>query len=677
VNTGTQGDRDVRPTPSVALVSMPFHRSLMPPFGLGLLKSALTAAGLPCTIYNFNLDLLPEMGATAGQALEHDLWLANNVVRGDLVGEWFFAPPHAGRDERYLAMLPDGGLPPSYIALLRRLRPRADEFVSGWARRLVAAGHDIVGFSSSYARTRANVRLAEAIRRLAPDMRIIAGGAGVSGDMGVALLEAFPVFDLVCHTEADDIIVPIVRALRGEAGLPLEGVRGISYRRGDRMVSQIDGASLPDVERTPLPDYDDYFAAVRALRERWDPGLALPLWLPLEAARGCWWGARDHCTFCSFNADRMHFRPKSPERVLRDIGDLTERYGVKEFLLVDNILGNEFYRTLLPRLAELRGGYKFWWEIRPNLGRAKAELLSRAGAGWVQAGIESLSTPALRVMHKGTSAIDNIHALKWLTAYGIECYWVFLYSMPGERLEWYEEVARSIPRLMHLQPPGGPRRITAERFSPLVVRAKELGVRLLGPTRHARFAFADLDPQYVERLTYQFDHEVEGRPPGLDASIRETLEPPITRWQRRYRERGCTLSMIDGPDESLLVEGPLLEPERIRRLRGPLRDLLKACESIQPERLLLARLAADQPAATDGEPPLSRAAFRSVLDELRFTGVLPEDGPAATASDALEMADTLGWVFRESGRVLALPVNMTRFVKSGPFQIEAALRRYQ
>jgi hypothetical protein len=267
--------------------------------------------------------------------------------------------------------------------------------------------------------------------------------------------------------------------------------------------------------------------------------------------------------------------------------------------------------------------------------------------------------------------------LKWFAAYGIECYWVFLFSLPGERLEWYEDVARAIPRLMHLQPPGGPRRITAERFSPLVARASELAVRLLGPTRYTRLVLADLDLEYIRRLAYQFDYEIDNRLPELDARIRGMLAPLIVTWQERYRTRGCTLSVIDGPGESLLVEGPLLNPDRMLRLRGPLLGLLRGCESPRPERHLLTRLAANEVVATDGEPPLPRVAFHRLIAELSYTGVPPEDGPPATAADALEAADQRGWVFRESGRVVSLPVNMTRYVKSGPFQIEAALRRYQ
>ncbi len=52
-----------RTPPPVALVNLPFHRCLTPPIGLGVLKATLAAAGLPATVHNLNLDLLPEMGA--------------------------------------------------------------------------------------------------------------------------------------------------------------------------------------------------------------------------------------------------------------------------------------------------------------------------------------------------------------------------------------------------------------------------------------------------------------------------------------------------------------------------------------------------------------------------------------------------------------------------------------
>jgi ribosomal peptide maturation radical SAM protein 1 len=649
----------------------------MPPIGLGILKAALSASGLASTIYNLNLDLLPELGDTANEALTAYELISCRIGRGEtLIGEWLFTRPDAARDERYLPLLLEKGFEPEHLALFHSLRPRLDDWIHRWARRIVDGGHDIVGFSCSFDRTRACARLAGAIRSLAPGTRLIAGGFSATGDMGLALLEAFEVFDLVCHAEGDDQIVPIVRALRDEPGTSLESLRGVSYRTEGRVVTQMDGSLLADIERSPLPEYDDYFEQVKAMGGSWEKAADLPAGLPLETSRGCWWGSREHCTFCSLNGERITFRSRSPERILTDIDTLHRKYGTKHFNVVDNILDDAFYTTLFPRLGNQRRGVTFSWEVRPNLGRDKAAALAQAGVVHVQPGIESLSTPALRRMRKGTSAIDNLQALKWLTAFGVKCQWNFLTSVPGEELEWYEEVARLIPRLVHLPPPREPSGIAMERFSPLFARPSEEGVRVTGPTAYTRLVFHDVRPDLLDRLSYDFEHEIIGRPRDLDARIRDVLGPPVRAWREAHEARGCTLSLVDGPGESLLVIGPLLRPERILRVRGLLRGFLKGCESICREQRLLDRLAAQAFEEPAREPPLEPAAYRRLVEELGFFGVQPEEPPAVKLSDVIGFADERGWVYRECGRILSLPVDQTRFVKSGAFILQESLRRY-
>ena len=300
-----------------------------------------------------------------------------------------------------------------------------------------------------------------------------------------------------------------------------------------------------------------------------------------------------------------------------------------------------YFTTLLPRLAAQRAGRLLYWELRPNLGREQVALLAKAGVVHVLPGIESLSTPALGLMNKGTTALENVQTLKWLAAYQVQCSWNFLYSLPGERLEWYEEVARTIPRLTHLPPPKGPLRVTMQRFSPYFTRAADSGIRLQGPSPIARLAFEDVAPELL------------------------------------WRFAGCTLSVVHGPGESLLVEGPLLAPRRLLRLRGPMRRLLLECESIVPERLLAERLEAKgQEEAPSLEPPLGPRAWRELTEALGLPGSRLEEEPGVTPAGAVAEADARGWVLREAGRILALPVDQTRHVRSGPFQLELAWRRF-
>jgi radical SAM superfamily enzyme YgiQ (UPF0313 family) len=57
-----------------------------------------------------------------------------------------------------------------------------------------------------------------------------------------------------------------------------------------------------------------------------------------ESSRGCWWGAKSHCTFCGLKASTMLFRSRPAMTVAREILDLAARYKVLNFVAVDDII---------------------------------------------------------------------------------------------------------------------------------------------------------------------------------------------------------------------------------------------------------------------------------------------------------------------------------------------------
>ena len=72
------------------------------------------------------------------------------------------------------------------------------------------------------------------------------------------------------------------------------------------------GRPIDDLDALPVPDYSDYFRDLDASGVSAD---VLPVLL-FETARGCWWGAKSHCTFCGLNGGAMAFRAKSQSRAL-------------------------------------------------------------------------------------------------------------------------------------------------------------------------------------------------------------------------------------------------------------------------------------------------------------------------------------------------------------------------
>lgn len=141
----------------------------------------------------------------------------------------------------------------------------------------------------------------------------------------------------------------------------------------------------------------------------------------------------------------MTFRAKSAPRVLLEIQALEERYGVARFETVDNILEMDYFRELLPALAQGGGERRLFYEVKSNLRRTQIELLHRAGIRWLQPGIESLHSGVLERMEKGVQAWQNVQLLRACRELGVRLSWNLLWGFPGEEDGWYGEMAALLP----------------------------------------------------------------------------------------------------------------------------------------------------------------------------------------------------------------------------------------
>jgi ribosomal peptide maturation radical SAM protein 1 len=234
--------------------------------------------------------------------------------------------------------------------------------------------------------------------------------------------------------------------------------------------------------------------------------------LPFETGRGCWWGAKHHCTFCGLNGATMAFRSKSPDRVVSEIRSLSSRYQRRTLAAVDNIIDFRYFDTVLPMLRDDGYDLDIFYEIKGNLTKAQVRLLRDSGIRRIQPGLESLSSPILRLMRKGITAWQNVRLLKWCAEMGVDPEWNLLFGFPGEPPVEYERMVSLIPSLVHLKPPVLARLIV-ERFSPYHFDAAALGVRLIGPEPLQRYLY-DADDEDLTELGYYFEYAyADGRDP--------------------------------------------------------------------------------------------------------------------------------------------------------------------
>jgi ribosomal peptide maturation radical SAM protein 1 len=244
----------------------------------------------------------------------------------------------------------------------------------------------------------------------------------------------------------------------------------------------------------------------------------------------------------------MAYRSKSGERAREELDALVTRYDNTMVHVVDNILDFRYFASFLEELAERTFPPHFYYMTKANLTKDQVRLLARAGDRDITPGIESLSTPILRLMDKGVTGLQNVRLLKWCAEVGIAPNWAILYGFPGEDPSEYEWMTELIPSLVHLPPPGGTNRIRLDRFSPNFDQAESRGFVNVRPAEAYRhiYPFAEHD---LARLVWHFDYNyADSRDPE---SYTSAFRSAIERWRLDYASAKLELR-DDG--ERLVIE---------------------------------------------------------------------------------------------------------------------------
>ena len=587
----------------VILVQMPYSAVCRPSLALSLLKAYLSEAGIPCEVTYGNLRFAQEVGLDLYRFVE-------DSSTTDLLGEWTFAeaafPGFQPDHDLYLQLI-GRSLGSDFAQLLREIHPgldlrrvvtliraRAVSFVDRLAHEVVARRPRIVGCSSMFQQHCASLALLRRIKELAPDVVTLLGGANCEADMGHQTHVSFPWVDFVVSGEADAYFADLCRHILERAGAPAfealpVGVWGPAHRRNEAAALPSARAVIAEMDATAVPDFDDYFRALESspIAPYVSPGL------PVETSRGCWWGMKHHCTFCGLNGAGMSFRSKSPARVLEEFRTLTHKHGIRRLGVVDNILDMSYLRTVFPSLTGADSAYSLFYEVKPNLRREQVELLARAGLRWMQPGIESMHGEMLALLRKGNSALMNVQLLQWAHEEGVRISWNSLFGAPGEKEEWFHEMASWLPAISHLQPPAGSCPIHFDRFSPYEKDAAAFGLDL-APVRQYAFVYP-LGSAELARLAYFFYDRGQENSGGRRPVGARQLASVIALWRRRFwsDERPRLQIESEAPTSMVIVDSRGGGPAERVALEGLACAIVRACEAPTTPARLKERLGAD------------------------------------------------------------------------------------
>jgi len=278
----------------------------------------------------------------------------------------------------------------------------------------------------------AAVKIAERLRSVRPDIRIIAGGphvtlvhsavkleqkAGRAGRAHKALEKLESIFDVLVSGDGESAIFEAMRD-----GAPK--VVDADVPKGGLFMTNAEYESTPYPARH-LVDVPSYKYAIEGF-----PATSL------IAQLGCPFG----CGFCGGRNSNMlrRIRTRSTESIVGEIEYLHKTYGFTGFMMYDDELNvNKSIVELMDAIADLQSRLGVEFRLR---GFVKSELFTeeqarsmyRAGFRWILCGFEAANPRILENINKRATLEDNNKVVEISRKYGLKVKALMSVGHPGE-----------------------------------------------------------------------------------------------------------------------------------------------------------------------------------------------------------------------------------------------------
>lgn len=192
---------------------------------------------------------------------------------------------------------------------------------------------NLIGITNNYTSLVHDLlELSRLIKKTCPNSIIVLGGAHATIDhRNLIRLEEI---DVVVRSEGEETFKEMIFSLYNNSGL--EGVLGLSYKKGGKIFINEDRPLIEDINILPIPDrslvaYEKYLEKSSSV---FFNTMNKPV-ATLFTARGCFF----QCIFCSTHKVwRNKWRARSPEKMLEEVEYLKDTYGVREIAFEDDQL---------------------------------------------------------------------------------------------------------------------------------------------------------------------------------------------------------------------------------------------------------------------------------------------------------------------------------------------------
>ncbi|MBI4684155.1 MAG: radical SAM protein [Nitrospirae bacterium] len=260
---------------------------------------------------------------------------------------------------------------------------------------------------------------------------ICAGGPYPIAVQEHCLEDAGKDIDAIVTGEGEFTAIEIIERI--QAGKSLEGVLGVIFRDGERIIKNPPRPLISDLDSLPFPareflgDANLYIPPPATYKRK-------PVAV-LITSRGC----NRRCIYC-FQIDKERktgIRYRSVKNVLKEIEHCIKQ-GYKEIKFIDDTLAADYDRAM-----QIAGEIKsrrldFTWFASACVNQVDKPLLKAfkdAGCWAILFGAESGVQKNLNTIRKGITLEQTRNAVRWAKEVGLQVSTPFLFGIPGETFE--------------------------------------------------------------------------------------------------------------------------------------------------------------------------------------------------------------------------------------------------
>lgn len=289
---------------------------------------------------------------------------------------------------------------------------------------------EYIGFSTTTSSFPDGLRIAQEVKQIAPQIKVVFGGVHISA-LREKILQDYTIIDYAVVGEGELALQELMN------GKEPADIGGLIYRENGQVLFKGFRKDMAEMDELPFPAYEKLKGFPEAYQ--------LPIFSYPKApnttiitSRGCPYT----CSYCDRSVFRRSYRSNSPQYMVDILQHLQDKFNIKHVNIYDDTFTLQRERVMDFCDLKIKSGLKTTFNCAARSEQVDFEMLKtmkKAGCWMISLGIET-GDPDLLKKHRSYLPKDNVQdplgdireKIKLIKKAGIRVKGLFMMGLPGE-----------------------------------------------------------------------------------------------------------------------------------------------------------------------------------------------------------------------------------------------------